>query len=229
MNHLTTLFSTVFMILFLSCASENEQKAIDTVAEIYNAKATYSKNFDSKTGRKTIWEFNIEVSDSKLLDTLPKAPLTSNIAFLVYDNFNEKEKNKYQKINVKLLTSSNKTIKNSYDIPVLEEIASRAKTFNLLSEAIVQGNFEETNAYKEDKEIPKSISNFFENHIKKSETKYGKITGYKQLLISKTSDKIGPLTQITGLFSFENGNSIFYATMFYDKGENSKIIGFDFL
>ena len=219
----------LLILIFISCASENEQKALNKVADIYSAKTTYSKNFNSKAGQGTIYEFNIIVSNSKLIDTLPKAPLTSNIAYLVYDNFNEKEKDKYHKINVKIVTSSKDTIKNSYDTPVLKEIVSKANTFNLFSKNTIEKNYNALNALKDDEAIPQSITAFMKDYINKAEEKLGKLTGYKPLLISKNKTKYGPLLQFVGLFTFENGQFVKYSMQFNEANKNDKIIGFDFL
>lgn len=229
MKKINLTLSILITLFLFSCASENEQKALDNVASIYSATTSYYKNFKSNIGQGTITEFNIVVSNSKQIDTLPKAPLTSNIAYLVYDNLDKKEKEKYNKINVKLVTSSKDTITNSYDISILKEIATKANTFNLFSKNTVEKKFNELDTFKDNKAIPQTISTFMRDYLQKAEEKNGQLTGYKPILISKNNSNSGHILQFIGLFTFENGQSIKYSMIFKDEKENNKIIGFNFL
>tara|TARA_R110002074_G_scaffold209113_5_gene378052 strand:- start:1763 stop:2056 length:294 start_codon:yes stop_codon:yes gene_type:complete len=85
-------------ILMVGCASETQQKGLDEVAEIYDAKVSYSKGFSSSLGKKTVKRFNVKLSDSKSLDSLPIAESSANIALTVFKNFDDDEKNSYTHI-----------------------------------------------------------------------------------------------------------------------------------
>ena len=228
MNHLAILFITIFTILFLSCASENEQKALDIIAQTYNAKTIYSKNFNSKMGSKTVWEFNITVSQSNMLDSISPNPLTSNIAFVTYANFNKKEKEKYQKINVTVITSKKDTLKNSYDIPVLKAVIPKFNTYTTFSEKIMTGDFLGLNSLKENRDIPNNIDKIIESKVIALEKQNGKITDFKLYAIAVFKDNIGEVIKFTAYFKFKNGKKIPYLIVVDKTMENNKVVGFKF-
>jgi len=215
----------ILSLLIISCASENEQKALGEIADIYGATTSYSKNFQSANG-KTIKEFNVKVSNSIMLDSLPKAPAASNIAVVTFNNLNEKEKNSYNAINVFLITQKKDTTKFHYDIAVLKNAAPKAKVFNDFSNNIVDKNFAELDKYKDNETIPQSINAFMKQKIAEREKLYGTLKQFKPSLIIQPKNK--QRLQFVGLLIFDNGKAIRYYTIFDKAKGKDKIRGIQF-
>ncbi len=215
-------------IILVSCASENEKKALDEIANIYSAKTSYSKNFNSAAGQKTIREFNIKVSQSAFLDSLPKAPAASNIAYLTYKNFDKDEKEKYTKVNVSLISKENDTIKNSYDIPVLKAVAPKMNVYYSFSQDIINDAYEKLNAYKNSKDLPENISDVIKNVVVEWESVYGKAVDFQPIAISVFKDNKGDILQVKGQLLFENGKKRYYLIALDKTPGKDTVIGFNF-
>ena len=221
----TNLTIIIFLLLLMSCASENEKKALDEIANIYSAKTSYSKNFNSSMG-KTIEEFNVKVSNSEMLDTLPKGPAASNIAVETYNNLNKEEKEKYSAINVALISKDNDTTKFSYPISILKDVAPKSIVFNDFSNDIVNHRFSALDKYKDKEYIPKSVSGFMEKNIIDRENAFGTLKQYKPVLIIEDDNNI---LKFVGLLIFKNGKSMVYYTVFDKTKDKNKIKGIHIL
>ncbi len=216
----------ILLSLFLfSCASENEKKTLDEVADIYDATISYSKNFRSVAGQKTIKEFNVNVSNSIILDTLPKAPAASNIAVLTYNNWDEKEKANYSAINVRLISQKKDTVKWHYDVSLLKNPAQKAKVFKAFNHTMLTGKYDDLNKYKDDNYIPKSIAAFVHKNIAQREKTNGKLMTCKPTLVLENKDNF----QLVGVLIFNNGKRLRYYALFDKANGKDKIKGFRFL
>jgi len=223
----TNLILILISLFLLSCASENEKKALDEIANIYSATTSYSKNFNASAGHKTIKEFNVNISNSSILDTLPKAPAASNIAMVTYNNFNKKEKENYTAINVALISKKKDTTKFQYNISVLKSAAPKATVFNEFSQNIVDKKYSVLDKYKDDTSIPQSISGFMQKNIEQREKAYGTLERFKPTLIME--GKSGNTLQLVGVLVFKNGKTIRYYAVFDKANGKDKIRGFHFL
>ncbi len=223
-----TNLTLILLSLFLhSCASDNEKKALDEVAKIYNATTSYSKNYSSSVGSKSIKEFNINVSNSSILDTLPKAPAASNIAMVTYNNWNDDEKKDYTSVNVALISKKKDTTKFKYDVSVLRDAAPKTKVFNEFSNSIVAKKYKALDKYKDDKFIPQSLAEFVQKNISKREKAYGVLEDFKPTLILEGNKK--NIIQPVGVLIFKNGKRVRFYTVFDREKGNNKIQGIHFI
>jgi len=222
------ILSIILLTVLVSCTKSEKQKSITNISEIYKSKISYTTNKRQVTNGKVIWEYTVVVPISKLLDSLPKATATSNIAFLTFKNFNENEKKRYSIINVLLISSQKDTIKNSYDIPILETIVPKHNTYQKFSEYIINGDFNELNTLKNNKDIPESISDLIRGLIKNAESNSGKIIAYQPVTIAVSKDNVGEIFQFNGFLIFEKGNKKHYSISIDKIQGNDKIVGFNF-
>ncbi len=223
----TYIIVMLLSLFLLSCASDNEKKALDEVAKIYNATTSYSKNFRSSAGHKTIKEFNINVSNSSLLDTLPKGPAASNIAIVTYNNWNDDEKKDYTAINVALISEKKDTTKFKYDVSVLREVAPKAKVFNEFSKDIIAKKYKALDKYKDNKFIPQSLTDFMQKNIATREKTYGALVDFKPTLILEGKKK--NIIQPVGVLIFKNGKRVRFYTIFDKAKGKNKIQGIHFI
>ena len=222
------ILSIILLTVLISCTKKEKQNSTTNISEIYNSKISFTKNKRQVTNGKEIWEYTISVPNSKLLDSLPKATATSNIAFLTFNSFNENEKKLYAIINVLLINSQKDTIKNSYDIPVLESLVPKHSTFQKFSEYIINGDFNALDTLKNNNDIPESISDLIKGLIKNAESNYGKIIAYQPVTIAVSEDNVGEIFQFNGFLIFKNGKKKHYSISIDKTSGNDKIIGFNF-
>ncbi len=223
MKPLLLFFAT---LLLIGCASENEQKGLDKIAELYNAKTSYSKDLSSSAGKKTIRQFNVKVSESKLIDSLQPTVTSANIALLVFENMSKEEKNKYTAIDVELVNSKKDTAGYTYPIKVLEGLSPKAKTFRTFSESIVNGNFNTIESIKNKKHIPQAIAKGLKINIESKEKKYGKVKNYQPFGIAEMKDEFGTIIQFQGFFNFSNGKKTPYLVVIDQVPGKDEMIGF---
>ena len=222
----TNLILILLSLFLLSCASDNEKKTLDEVAKIYNATTSYSKNFSSSAGHKTIKEFNINVSNSSMLDTLPKAPAASNIAVVTYNNWNDDEKKDYTAINVALISKKKDTTKLNYSISVLRNAAPKARVFNEFAKNIVLKKYNALDKYKDDEAIPQSLATFMQKNIAAREKAFGTLQSFKPTLILQSKNNS---FQLVGVLIFKNGKRVGFYTIFNKTKGKDKIRGIHFL
>ena len=224
-KYLITLLSAIILI---SCASENEQKALDEIAAIYQAKVAYSKGFHSNTNQKTITNFTIKVSNCKMMDTMNFRHASANMARVAYHNFTEKEKNKYDEIIVKLIKDKDSTM-YSYDKDLLRLTDKKATTAIAFSESILQHNFPKLDKLIDSECI--KTSNFglkMKKYISILENERGKITGYQLYKIGTTSAKNINLKMIryVGEFQFSKGKKAAYFVNINTMEGKDKVVGY---
>ncbi len=213
-------------LILTSCASENEQKGLDEIARIYNAKVSFSKGFNSSVGKKTIKRFNIKVSESKMLDTLPFAETSSNITLTAYNNFNEDEKNNYTDLYVEFINSNNDTLKYNYPVVLLELLSKKQKAFTVFSEGIKNKSFEQIEEIKNKEEMPNNISDYLKNYTKVLNETYRNIIDYKPTAIATIKMKNRTMVQYVGYFVFSSGKYLKYAINIDMAEGKDEMVGF---
>jgi len=224
-KYLIILLSTIVLI---SCASENEQKGLDKIVTIYNAKVAFSKGFYTNTNHRAITNFTIKVSDCKMMDTMKFSQASANMARIAYHNFTAKEKEKYDEINVQLIKEKDSAY-FSFDRNIISLIDKKASTAIAFLESFVQHDFS-----KIDKLIDKNYirTTTFVSDMKKFisglEKKRGKITGYQLYKISKTSGKTAKINMIryVGEFQFSKGKKAAYFVNINTMEGKDKVVGY---
>ena len=225
MKYLLTIFAT---LLLVSCASDTEQKSLDTITSIYEGKASFSKGFNSNTGEETIRNFKIVVSESKLIDSLPPNNTSANIALIVYEGLTDAEKDKYDLIKVELMNLQNDTAFYNFTKPVLKGLSKKSQTFKKFSESIIDGSFETIDELKYEKAIPEPIGMKMKENFKAKEEKYGNLLRYEPIGIFRDKNGPGAIYQFHGRFIFENMIAPYLLVVEVDEG-NDKFVGFNII
>lgn len=213
-------------LVAVGCVSENEQQGLDKIADLYQAKTSYSKSFDSNAGIKTMSKFNVKVSESERIDTLQPTVSTANIAMLMYESFTDSEKGDYTHIDVELISRKNDTAAYFYPIDVLKDLSTKSNSYKVFSESLVDGKFATVDEITDPKEIPNSIADGLKAKIKQMESRFGKLHGYESFGIAEISDEDGKAYQYQGYLVFGNGVRKPYFTVADAAKENDKLIGF---
>ncbi len=224
-NYLITLLSVIVLI---SCASENEQKVLDQIATIYHAEVAYSKGFHTNKNRKSITNFTIKVSDCKMLDTMKFSQASTNMARIAYHNFTEKEKKKYDEINVQFIKDKDTSF-FSYDKNLLNRIDKKAATAIAFSENLKNHNFSKLDKLIDKKYIKRtSFGSDMKKYIISLEKNRGKISGYQLYKIGKTRDNNAKIDMIryVGELQFSNGVKTAYFVNINILEGKDKIVGY---
>jgi len=213
-------------LLAVGCASENEKQGLDKIADLYQAKTSYSKSFNSSAGIKSMSKFNVKVSESIRIDTLEPTVSTANIAMLMYESFTDSEKGDYTHIDVELVNSKNDTAAYYYPVDVLKDLSTKSNSYKVFSESLVNGNFDAVDAISDKKEIPNSMAEGLKAKIKQMESRFGNLHDYEPFGIAELSDEQGKAYQFQGYLVFGNGVRKPYFTVADAAAENNKLIGF---
>jgi len=220
------ILCTLLALALVSCVSENEQKGLDYIGSIYDAKTSYSKSFDSELGSETVKKFNIKVSESSRIDSLQPTVTTANIAWLMYESFSADEKENYTHVDVELISTKNDTASFYYPVDVLETLGKKAINFKAFSQNLVDRDFVKIDALKDDNEIPASLTVGLKNKIVQMEQQLGKLVGYEPFGISEVKDDLGAAYQFQGYLVFEKGAYKPFLTVIDVAPGKDKLIGF---
>ncbi|GHC49598.1 hypothetical protein [Ulvibacter litoralis] len=212
-------------LLVLSCASETEQKSLNQIAEIYKAKTAYSKGFNSNVGEKTIRNFKITASESKLLDSLRPELSSSNIALLVYEGFTSEEKETYDEIKVDILNLKKDTASFVFQLPVLEKLSKKSTAFKQFSENILLRKYNLLDSIKNAADFKTPISKSIEDLMQKNEAVFGELITYCPISLAETEDEISGIYQYRGLFIYKNDAIPYLVAVDATEGKD-KMIGY---
>ena len=225
MKKLIIVFTTVLLV---ACASETEQKSLDRIAEIYDAKTSYSKGFSSAVGTETVRSFTAKISESDLIDSLNPNVTSANIALLVYEGFEEDEKEKYKQINVEMVNKKGDTADYSYPIPVLSKLSSKSKIFVIFSESLMNSNAEGIDEIRNEETIDKPVGERVMNAMSEYKQKYGALIAYEPFGIAEVSDEAGAAYQFQSNLVFSSGRKLPYLIVVDTSPEKNKLDGFRF-
>ena len=222
------LLLIIATIALASCASESEQKSLDRIAEIYDAKTSYSKGFNSSAGKETIRNFTAKVSESDLIDSLNPNVTSANIALQVYLGFEEDEKDKYNNIFVEMVNKKGDTADYTYPVPAIKKVAVKSPVFEKFSESVMNGDGAKIDEIRDTESIPEPIGERLMITITKYKGKYGSIIGYDPFGVAELSDDKGAAYQFQSYLVFSSGKKIPYIVNLNTSPENQKVYGFRF-
>lgn len=217
-------------LLILSCVSENQQKALDEIALVYDAKTSYSKGVSKSVGDKTVSYFRVLVSESDIIDSMRPEIAAGNIALMVYANFNDEEKKKITHVEVDIIPKSDpkNNVMRSFLVEELEVPYLQSRIFDNFSKVIINNDFVAMAAMIDPQyrhpEDADNISAYIHQHIAVN----GPIKEYRrlgyglQIFEDKTQN-----FQYNGHFVFENDEKLNYAVETYDKANNDYIYRFE--
>lgn len=214
------------VILMVGCASETQQKGLDEVAQIYDAKVSYSKGFSSSLGKKTVKRFNVKLSDSKLLDSLPIGETSANIALTVFKNFDDDEKNNYTEIYTEFINSKQDTLGYTFPVSLMKILLPKTKGFTVFSEGIKNGTFQDIENFKNKNDLPQDIAQFLKDYAGQLNKSYGRITTYKLFGLDEVKGNKRTMVRYIGYFTFINGKKITYSVAIDMAVGKDEIVGF---
>ncbi len=221
------IYFAVFLFL-IGCASETEQKGLDDIAKLYNAKTSYSKGFNSSPGQETVRQFNVKVSESKLIDSLAPTVTSANIALLVYESLTKSEQEKYNGIEVELVNLKQDTAAYFYPREVLEKISKKSILYKEFSENLVTRDFKKIVPLLSTEILENSnIISGIEGKIKGDSERFGKLISYSPFGISEVADADYVMLQFQGFLNYYN-KRIPYFVNINDETGNDIILGFRF-
>lgn len=210
--------------LLSSCASENQQKALDEVAKTYNATTGFTKGFNND-----ITYFRITVADSDVINDAEVVSAASNIALIVYDHFTEEEKKDYTHIEVEISKKSNPDDKmtRNYEVSTLVAPTKQAKIFDNFSNAVKSGDFQLMASLIDPQYRKADDAETIKSYIQKFIDENGKITEFRRTGYGlRVFDNNTTNYEFTGFFVFENNKHLSYNLQTYDDINSQYIYGF---
>ncbi len=200
-----TITVCLVALLFAACASDSEKKSLDKIAEIYNAKTSYTKSFNSSVGTETMKSFNVKVSESVMIDSLAATVTTANIAMLVYEGLTSEEKDNYTIIDVELVNAKNDTVAYNYPLDVLKEISDKSTYFKTFSESVMNKSYSKIDEIKNAQDIPDPLGETIAKKMAYLEQEYGALQGYKPFGVAEQKNAAGQTAfQYQGILMFKD-------------------------
>lgn len=219
------LLTSLLVLFILSCASDTEQKSLTKIGQIYGAKTSYSKGFNSNAGEKTLRNFKIIASESKLLDSLQPSLSSAAMALQVYKGFTSEEKENYDLIKVDILNLKKDTASFEFSKPVLEKLSKKSMAFKQFSESILLREFDRLDSIKNNADFKMPISKSIEELMQKNQDALGELITYHLISIGETKDEISGIYQYRGLFIYKN-EAIPYLVAVDETDGKDKMIGY---
>lgn len=205
------ILTILIALVAISCISENEQKGLNEVAALYNTNASYSKGFKTNNG-ETLNIFTIKIENGALLDSLPEALTSSNIALMLYKSFTPKEKEAYSYIEVRKNNDSTESEGSMYDPVLLADAADQLAIYDAFSKKIIDKDYDGVvKALKPEYQSP-TVKQNLENFMSKLLSAHGAITEFKRIEFGIYTTQDGEkLFQFGGYFTFKDGYNQHYS------------------
>ncbi|MBX2827684.1 MAG: hypothetical protein KTR22_05950 [Flavobacteriaceae bacterium] len=219
------IFLGILSIL-LGCASETEQASLNQIAQIYDAETSYTKGFSSSVGKETIKRFTIKAKGSVMVDTLSPNATSANMALLVYDGFEEKEKNDYTQIDVELISTKGDTSNYFFPVDLLERLSEKSEVYRGFSEAIIQGNATEIDVLKSPERIPNPVGEQLLTTISDLKNEHGVLMGFEPFGILENRNEGKTMYQFNSFLNFNTGTKIYYYVIVDATPKRNKVEGF---
>lgn len=211
----------------ISCASESQQKGLDSIAKHYDATTAFSKGFYTKNNKTTNY-FTITISNSKMLDTLRSDVTLSHIAMMLLDSFTDEEQDKYDFIKVAYINEAGDTLNYKFPPKVLKQGLDQVAVFTNFSEKVAKGNYTGAALMLDPKLLEKNTTVQFKNYMDLLTKKHGKITGYKRLGFGALSENGMDLFQFDGFLTFEDSYKRPYIITLPKDITNDYVMGYNF-
>lgn len=222
----TTLSLFIAALLLISCASDTEQKGLDRIADIYDAKATYTKGFNSSVGEETVRRFTVKVSESRMIDSLNPNVTSANIAVIIFQGMSEEERDQYNNIDVEMVNKDNDTASYTYPNDVLKKLVAKAANFERFSKAMVDGDGGTIDLIRNTEFISEPIGNKVINALGKHKEAHGILMDYAPFGVAEISDESGAAYQFQSNLIFNDGFKLPYIVVIDTRPGNNKVAGF---
>ncbi len=175
------LIITLISLIIVACASENQQRGLDAIAEHYNTETSFTKGFQTNAG-KTITKFTIKVGSSELLDTLPEKLAASNIALMLYESFSAEEREDYTNIEVKMQQDSLAEAESYYFDPgLMRDALDQSAIFSNFSDNLIDKNYDAIAQSMEPQYQSPKLATNLGNYMRRLHSAHGNLIAYKRL------------------------------------------------
>lgn len=225
MKKLVLIIATAFL---LGCASETEKNSLDRIADIYDAKTSYSKGFSSSAGTETVRNFTAKISESDLIDSLNPNVTSANIALLVYQGFEDDEKGKYNFINVEMLNKKGDTADYTYPLDVLKKLNRKSEVYTTFSQSLMDSDAATIDNIRNENSIAPPIGERIIITMGEYKEKYGSLIAYQPFGVAEVSDAQGAAYQFQSYLVFSSGKKIPYLVVVDTAPDLNKLEGFRF-
>ncbi len=221
------IYLCILSFFIAGCATENQQKALDEVANNYEAKTGFVKGFSNKAGEQKIVYFRINVSESEVLEKLNAEHAASNIAVIVVKNLTPEELKKYTHIEVEIKKSGD-TYTRHYEIGTLNVPAAQFQLFESFSNNMIQGNYKEATALVDPRYQKDTDSETIEKYMTPFIDENGSIVKFISTEFNyRIYDEIDTTYLYKGKFVFPNGKTLAYQVETYENNSQQHIFSFN--
>lgn len=216
------LFIGLFAVLILcSCNSSTSEenpfkKELNReLHRMYKTEASYEDIYGATLGdTKDMDVRNINVKESKILDTFNINLSTTNIASITYETLSPEEKEEFGYIGV-IIDRKDKTPEaTTYPIAALKSLNHSKQIAYTFAEAIKNESFEKIVPIMFEEE---GIANTFEEYFNDTTEKFGDIVAYQYYGIGEAQYESKTYHSFLGKFIYSKGTSqTFYVNIFQD-------------
>lgn len=187
----------VFIILLVSCASEQEEEAFKVIGDYYDAKVTYTKGFSSEVGKKSEKHITLNLKGGPYINAKKPDQLAVYAAVLLYANLSNDEVNKYTHIKINLFEKETETeaiYNRTYEIETIRNIASKSENFQKAAQLLLDGKPEDIynlliKDYQNPQEKERFVSVINDMNTERNGIKSIKLLGVELLIDNNTKER----------------------------------------
>ena len=179
----------VFLLFLVACASGQDQKPFDIVAEYFEAKVTYTTGFSNKVGKKNVKYIDLNIMGGPYVNTEPPKQLSAYAAVLLYTNLSDEDRAKYTHIQINLFRNEAQKETDrtyNYDINTIHNLATLSANFQKVEEMLLNNTPDDIYNLFVEKNKPPDLNRFVpyfkEKSIERSGVKSVKLLGVTSLI-----------------------------------------------
>lgn len=186
----------VYILFLVACASGQDKKPFDIVAEYFGAKVSYTTVYSNAIGKKKLNFLDLNIKGGPYITTEPPKPLSAYAAVLLFTNLSDEDAAKYTHLKINLFSSeTQKETSNTYtyDVETIRNVALLSANFKKVKEMLLNGTthnlydlfIEKSNA----SELKEFIAYVEELRKERSGIKAVKLLGVTSLIDDNTKER----------------------------------------
>lgn len=214
-----TIFTIAAIAMLLSCSNSTKETPKESIEANYNARVQ-QEILERENGEKYL---KVQVTESKMLDTLHPNVSSANLALLTYKGMTAEQKENIKTIDIIMTTTQNEVSDYTYQVDFFKGVVEKSKVFDELSDAIVNKNFKLLDQKRNVKDFPKEISGVMNQKFQFLEKEYGKLRGYKTFGLAEQGNASGRAYQFQAYLNFEKRDVPYFFYLDTREGQDEWI------
>lgn len=190
------------LLSYFVSISDNEDKGIKEILDFYGGQCKYSMGFvESTEDDEDRRYFEIELAKSEVMSKHPdKTELTTaNMAFRLFKNLNQEEREKYSHIRGTLVLDNGERIEHDYSREDLALVEQKLKIVQKVIDVIKEKRFDDVRPFLNPEDVFDDNRDLIINGLKKFDPQFGNIQEFRLFGFKFTKAGDDPVLNISGM------------------------------